>query len=63
QVLKQEVERFRLQGESAPVAENSGFYEAAATAEIPNYTETKEYTAPKEEYIPPVSYIHDSAKY
>lgn len=65
QVLKQEVERFRLQGEYTQAAEERGFYEAAATAtaEIPDYTETQEYTAPKEEYIPPVSYIHDSAKY
>ena len=63
QVLKQEVERFRLQGEYTQPAEEPVFYEAAATAELPDYTEAREETAQKEKTVSPVSYIHDSAKY
>ena len=63
QVLKQEVERFRLQGECTQQVEEPVLYEAAATAELQEDTGFQEYTAQKEETVLPVSYIHDSAKY
>ena len=63
QILKQEVEKFRLQGEYIPAAQESAHYEAAATIQEPEYNDTEEYTAPVQDDITPVTYIHDSAKY
>ena len=62
QILKQEVEKFRLQGEHTPAARESVRYEAAATVQVPEYNDTEEYTTPADD-ITPVTYIHDSAKY
>lgn len=63
QILKQEVEKFRLQGEYTTQARESVRYEAAATVQVPEYNDTEEYTAAVEDDLTPVTYIHDSAKY
>lgn len=64
QLLKQEVEKFRLQDTDPQEKEESVRYEAAATLEVPvDNTDTKVYNEPDQTYITPSVNIHDSAKY
>ncbi|MDW2796134.1 methyl-accepting chemotaxis protein [Clostridium boliviensis] len=56
QLLKQEVEKFRLQGTDPQAEEERVRYEAAAAFEVP-------VIEPDHTYITPSANIHDSAKY